>query len=62
MMPRKSQNQQRTTGRTQEEPKARLCYDIITKNLIVAEVQKLTGDITKFKWIPTEDMVDTLIK
>jgi len=25
----------------------------ITKNLIVAEVQKLTGDITKFKWIPT---------
>ncbi len=34
----------------------------ITTNLIVAEVQKLTGDITKFKWIPTEDMEDTLIK
>ena len=49
-------------GKNEGRIKARLCYDILTKNLIVAEVQKLTGDITKFKWIPTKDMVDTLIK
>jgi len=42
--------------------KARLRYDVLTKNLIVAKVQKLTRDITKFKWIPVKDMVDTLIK
>ena len=35
----------------------------MTKNLIVAEVQKLTGDITKFKWVPTKDMLaDALTK